>query len=254
MKTICLLAAVIWGVLLVPGAGMAQSLLTANGAETMVVRALVVARDRAVLSSELSGRITAMEPRSGGRFSKNAVLISFDCAEFVARRDIAKANARTSEARLRSVEKLASLNSANELDTAIVRSEFSAREHELTLNQINVDRCQVHAPFDGRVINWHARPHQVVAPGVEIMKIVADQNLEVEIIVPSAWLTWLKPGFSIELAVDETKSSHTIEVSTLGAEVDPVSQTINIRAGFISPPDDLLVGMSGAAIFTSPSN
>ena len=73
-------------------------------------------------------------------------------------------------------------------------------------------------------------------------------------IVPSAWLAWLETGIELSLLVDETGAAFQAKVSVLGAEVDPVSQTIVIRARFLNDPASLIPGMSGVAIFPKPGD
>ena len=70
--------------------------------------------------------------------------------------------------------------------------------------------------------------------------------------LPAAWLVWLKPGQVFTLDVDETSHSHSGSVTRLGAQIDPVSQTIAVYGTLIAPDLALVPGMSGTARFPAP--
>lgn len=232
------------------GSATAQSNEEALGPS---VRALVVAIDRAVLSAELTARISEMNVRPGDSFESGDRLIRFDCRVFAAQRDVGAADLKAAETRLESAEKLLSLNAGGPLDVAVAVAERDRATAQLRLYQETVNRCSVRAPFDGRVVAWHARPHEIASPGLELIEILAVDHLELEMIVPSAWLSWMEAGIPLSLSVDETGEAYSAVVAVLGAEVDPVSQTVAIRARFDTPPPGLLPGMSGIAIFPVPN-
>ena len=79
--------------------------------------------------------------------------------------------------------------------------------------------------------------------------ILDDGELEIELIVPSAWLTWLSSGSGFSLRVDETGREYDAEIARIGAAADPVSQTVRLEARFRKHPTDVLAGMSGTARF-----
>ena len=49
--------------------------------------------------------------------------------------------------------------------------------------------------------------------------------------------------------VDETQSNYAASVERIGAEVDPVSQTIKLYAKLKNIDQRVLAGMSGTAVF-----
>ena len=74
----------------------------------------------------------------------------------------------------------------------------------------------------------HAR--EIAASGQPLLKIQSGTDVEMELIVPSRWLTWLRPGATFGFAVDETGNSVRGQVTRFGASVDPVSKTIRVKA------------------------
>ena len=63
------------------------------------------------------------------------------------------------------------------------------------------------------------------------------------------WLAWLRAGQALELAVDETGRTVIAEVHTTGAAIDPVSQSVSVRASISASDASLVPGMSGTVRF-----
>ena len=67
--------------------------------------------------------------------------------------------------------------------------------------------------------------------------------------VSSKWLSWITVGYPMQIVIDENGLTYLAKVSSIGANIDPVSQTIDITAKFDENYDTLLPGMSGTATF-----
>lgn len=213
------------------------------------IRALVVARDRAVISSEIAARIDAITARPGDTFVKGDVLVRLDCALYEAERASARADRASAAAQLESNQKLYDLRSIGKLDLAVAQAVLDKADAALRRSQVMASRCTILAPFDGRVAAWHAQPFEVVDPGVPLIEIVGIDPLEVEAIVPSAWLPRLEIGAAVEISLEETGQRYTAAVTRIGSGVDPASRTLRVFARFDKPDAQLRPGMSGQARF-----
>ena len=72
------------------------SLFISNAfAEERESRALVVASQQAVLSSELAAKIESIPVKEMQRFKKGDLLIQFDCSLYEAQKDVVSANANS---------------------------------------------------------------------------------------------------------------------------------------------------------------
>jgi membrane fusion protein (multidrug efflux system) len=85
-----------------------------------------------------------------------------------------------------------------------------------------------------------------------LLDVLDDRNLDVELIVPSRWIGWLKPGYRFQVHIDETEKDYSARISRLGGRVDPVSQSIRVSGEITDPATELLAGMSGRTTITPP--
>ena len=216
------------------------------------VRAQLVPHHMVTLSSELSGRVDKLSQREGESFNKGDVLFSINCSLHRAR--LAKAKAQLAEFRKinevnNSLDRLGSIST---LEIGVSTARLGAASAELKIMKNVVERCVIHAPFSGKVVANFVERHQFVAEGQEMISIIDNAPLEVETLIPSKWLMWLKPGQAFELEVDESSSRLTVEVSRISPVIDPVSRSVKIFGSLDRSDASLVPGMSGVAIFAKP--
>jgi membrane fusion protein (multidrug efflux system) len=243
--TYCLLATVLSCVLL-PLAGaqtlMPSTALPPNKSTRVVVQSLM----QATLSAEIAARIVQLPWRDGDSFKKGDTLVAFDCAIFEAQRDKVGAELKAANAKLDNDRALERNRSIGALEVVLSEVSVARAQAEMRMAQINTDRCVIHAPWSGRILQRRAQELEVAKLHQEVLSIVSTDALEVMAVVPGLWVRSLKLGQTFEVRIDETGSRHTAEVVALGSQVDAVSQTINVRAR-IARDARLLPGMTGTA-------
>lgn len=225
---------------------------TASGTtgESVQAPALIAAMDRTVLAAELTATLSELTKRPGESFEKGDVLVRFSCGLFEAQRDVGRADVAAAEAQLRVKRRLFELQSAGAMDVELAEAGLRKAEAQIRQYQLQVERCTIRAPYRGRVVEWMARPHSSVETGSELMEIVGVERLEVEVIVPSAWLKWIEPGTPFTVEAEETRMPIEATVRRIGAVVDPASQTVVIRGALEAGDVTLLPGMRGRARFS----
>ncbi|MGD2136826.1 MAG: efflux RND transporter periplasmic adaptor subunit [Gammaproteobacteria bacterium] len=216
------------------------------------VRALLVPVVETTLSSRMAGRISEISVKEGDRFTKGQLLVRFDC-------EIQESYLRKSRAKLLAARKthesnlqLREYQSIGELDVELSAAEVQTALADVEVFRAKLNLCRIDAPFDGRVVELLAQPYESVAEHQPLLSILDDRNLEVQLYIPSWWLSWLKTGDSFTIAVDETGKSYPARVTRLGARVDAASQSLEITASIDGTHPELLAGMSGVARFDVP--
>lgn len=201
----------------------------------------------------MAGQVTSMPFRMGDAFRKNDVLVAFDCERAEAQHAKARAELDRAETTLASRKALVALEASSNLDVALAESEVKYARAGVQETGAVMKYCQVKAPYAGRVVNVSANQFEFVGPGEPLIEIIETGALQIEVIVPSHWLRWIEAGHVFSVQVDELGTSVAAEVLSVGARVDPVSQTIALRAALTSAQDGLRPGMSGSAVFEVPA-
>ena len=246
-----------WAMLaLVSGLAQAESesdpLLESVTSTASEVRGVLRARSQAVLASELPGRVTEIPFAEGQSFNKGDVLVRFDCSAYQAQANASSAAVRAAREALRNKQQLAALNSVGRFEVVLAEARQAQAQAESQVYQVQVQRCQVKAPFDGQVVVRRVQAHESVASGSPLLEIVDNRSLEIHLLVPSRWLGKLKPEQAFSFVPDETDTPINAVVKRLGARIDEGSQTLLLIGSVPANTPGLLAGMSGTAHFAQP--
>jgi membrane fusion protein (multidrug efflux system) len=216
------------------------------------IRAQLTARNYTTLSSETAARIDRIATKVGEHFRKGDPLIVFDCV--TQRAQVAKARAVETQAEKTAAinQRLANLKSIGQLELDVSRAEVEKAKAELDMADAAASKCEIAAPFSGITVEQKAQAFQYATPGQPLLEILDDRSLEIELIAPSRWLAWLKPGYAFQVHIDETDKTYPAEISRVGGRVDPVSQTIKVFGEIRAEAAELMAGMSGRANIPPP--
>ena len=213
------------------------------------VRVLLVADQETTLASQLVGRVHAVNASLGSNFNKGDVLVSFDCDEQNARLKMAQADLSSAREAHDAKLRLQGLQSAGEVEVSLAASAAEKASAQVAEYRAQQQQCNVLAPFDGRVIKVQVKAFQGVNQGQPLLDIISNGPLKMRVNVPSKWLVWLKPQQAFEVDLGETGKRYPAKVKAINAQVDAVSQSIELEGVVVGPAKGLLAGMSGTALF-----
>ena len=222
--------------------------------ESQTARAVIVSLDRTVLSSEIAGEIVELSKFEGDSFKKGESLIKIDCSVYKAQKRKIEVEKEIARLQLEKNKKLDTYGSIGTFEIQISEENLNKQKAESDIASINVSRCDIQAPFDGKIASKKVSKHQNIKPQDELLEIVSIDNLEARIVVPSSWLVWLKKGINLDLNIDETQTTVKAQIVQIDSIVDSTSQTITVRAKLLKPFENIIPGMSATANFYQQNN
>jgi membrane fusion protein, multidrug efflux system len=236
--------------LLVAAALWPCSFATAADRAPEEVRAQLTPRRYATLASEVGAKVHQVLRQEGQAFAAGDLLVAFDSA--LPRAQVARAQAilLAAEKTHAAQHRLFGLKSIGQVDLDLAEIEVTKARAELDYASAMLARCEVRAPYAGRVAEQRVREQEFVQPGQPLLEIIDDATPQIDFIAPSRWLAWLRVGQPLRIQIDETGRTYAAVVERIGARVDPVSQSVRVIAVFPEPPPDLVAGMSGSVVVT----
>lgn len=219
-------------------------------AEDIEARAVIKAIDRATLSGELVARIVKLPKRAGEGFKKGDNLVMLDCSVFEAQKDKVSAERQVAQVKVQNARQLNKLRSIGAVEVALAEAELKKSDAELRIASLNTQRCNIKAPYDGKIVRLMANEFEIVGQQ-PLIEIVGTQRLEAEIIVPAQAINWLKTGSPVQLKLDETGKEVTADISYINPVIDPVSQTLQLRS-ILNNVQDAVPGMSATVKLKKP--
>lgn len=238
---------------LAPGSGTSATKPAASALEKREIRAQLAPRRYTTLAAEIGAKISRLPVPEGSAFKQGQVLVQFDCTLQQAQVSKAKAALLAADKTWQANRRLAELNSVGKLDLEISEAEVQKARAEVAANSSILGKCKLVAPFAGRIAEQKVREQQYVQPGQTLLDILDDSALELEFIVPSKWLVWLRPNQGFQVAIDETGKTYPAKVQRIGAKVDPVSQSVKLSGVIDGKFNELVAGMSGKVLMPTPT-
>jgi len=219
---------------------------------TEIVRVLLIPDQETTVSrsgsSLAAARINKLNVTLGSTFKSGNTLITFNCNDPRARRDMTKAElsgaVETHTAKLR----MQGLDQAGDVEVSLAASVVAKARADVSLAELQIRYCSIKAPWDGRVAKVYVRNHMTVTPGQPMLDLVKSGPLRLRVNVPSRLLSQLKVDLQFEVTIDETGKTYQASVAAINSRVDSVSQTVEIEGLMTQSFPELLAGMSGTAI------
>jgi RND family efflux transporter MFP subunit len=215
----------------------------------MNARAIIVSLDRTTLSSEIAGKIINLDKQDGESFKRGELLVKIECDLYQAQKDKVKIEQDIALQEYNNYKKLEKLKSTSKIEIAKAKAKYQKEQTELKIAKLNVKRCSIYAPFDGRVVSKKANRYQIVKPQDELLDIVNTNHLEAVAVVPAIWLKQLKKNQQVIVDIDEIGESVHAYIKEFGAVVDASSQTIDVRLKLQTKYKNILSGMSATVYF-----
>jgi RND family efflux transporter MFP subunit len=214
-----------------------------------VMRGIVRAATQAMLYTQIQGRVSALPRREGERIEKGETLVQIDCNKYRAELAAAIAEHQAKDRTFANNKELTKLNAVSTLELEISEAEVKKAQAAIRIAELNVGNCRIAAPFSGRITGVMVNEHENVFPNDKLLSLLDDTSLEIELVLPSSSLAWLKRKARFTFTIDETKGEYQAKVKEIGANIDPASQTVKVIGAFEKLPPEVLAGMSGSAEF-----
>jgi membrane fusion protein, multidrug efflux system len=216
-----------------------------------LVRVLLTPGGETTLASPVAAKVQSLNASLGASFARGQILVSFDCSEQTARLDMAKAELDGAVEQHEAKIRMQGLEQASDVEVALAASAVAKFRAQIALSKAQVQQCTVVAPWAGRVAKLHIKNYMSVTPGQAMLDLVMSAPLKLKLNAPSRRMGQVKVGSQFNVTIDETGKTYIARVSAVNSRVDPVSQTIEIEAGFVGAHQELLAGMSGTANFAA---
>lgn len=189
------------------------------------------AEETALVSAEISGRITEIKFQEGQRVEKGQSLFQLD--DRIDRAELGRAEAQLALA-MRSHERAQELSARRLLSTAEVDQTLSAlrvAEAEVAVTRTRVEKTRVPAPFAGLVGLRLVSPGSYVTPGQALVNLEAIDRIKLDFRVPEIELAQLAVGQTAKVALDALPSeAFEATVVALNPRASASSRSIEVRA------------------------
>jgi RND family efflux transporter MFP subunit len=233
----------------------------------------IVVENQVDVAAQREGVVVQILVDAGTRVRKGDLLAKLDDRQIVADLEAARAKTASTEADLNNWKAEAKVLEADyerakkmweaklipeeQFEHARYKAEGDQwdvkRVEQLLLNaqdtqrslELELEKTQIHAPFDGIVARRYIRVGQTVVRGDRLMWVTATGPLRVRFTLPSKFVSQIKVGQPVAVTVADSNSAqeHTARIVQVSPVVDPASGTIEALAELTGQVADLRPGM-----------
>lgn len=175
---------------------------------THTLGGVVPAENNSSISAQISAVIEQFHADTGYEVKKGRLLVTLNCKENRLRFQQASANLKAERAQLNNAKSQYSqakklnkqgniskeLYNQREAEENRLRATVENKKAAMSLSQINVDRCQIKAPFDGYITRRDASVGELTQPGTTLLQLVSKTNNIVEVKINNRLLSSFSQG------------------------------------------------------------
>lgn len=243
--------------------------------DTYVTSGPLVVDHQVELTAERDGTVEKILAEPGKRVAKGDLIAQLDDRQISADLDAARAKTRSTENDLKNWEAEAKVLEADyerarkmwdaqlitkeQLDHARYKAESDQwdvkRIQEMVANsraterslELELEKTQIRAPFDGVVARRYANLGQPVAKGERLVWITATSPLLVRFTLPETFVGKVRKGQAVSVSSpDVPGEERRARIMQLSPVVDPASGTIDVEAEVLGGAGKLYPGMTAS--------
>lgn len=197
-----------------------------------------------VVAAEVPGIVRRIHFDSGQPVPENELLVEFDVdvdqAELVA----LQADRRLAEITRDRIAKIVSDNLGSRSDLDEAQATLDRAEAQIAAKQATIRKKSIRTPFAGELGIRRINPGQYLAPGDEIVQLVALDPIYAEYSLPERHLSELAAGQRVLVEVQAYPGTvFEGRVDAISPSVQPASRSVRIRALIDNPERQLRPGM-----------
>lgn len=211
---------------------------------TIVAIGSLRSNESTVVRPELAGRLVEIAFSEGQKVRKGQVLVRFDAS--VERAELAQAQASLALAKtnFERADELMKRGAGTQRTLDEARWKLRNDEAAISLAQARLEKFVINAPFDGVAGLRRVSLGDFVNVGADIVNIEMIDPLKVDFRVPEVFLSAIRSGQPIEVALDAyPERRFSGEVYAIDPQIDTAGRSIVIRARISNPDDALRPGL-----------
>ena len=204
-----------------------------------------------MIRPEFAGRIVELGFAEGQKVRKGQVLVRLDAS--VERAEVAQAQASLAFSRSNYERADELMKRGAGTQRALDEARWKLRNDEATVNlmQARLEKLVINAPFDGVAGLRRVGLGDFVNVGADIVNVEMIDPLKVDFRVPEIFLSAVRNGQPIEVAVDAFPDRRFPgEVYAIDPQIDTAGRSIVIRARIANPDDQLRPGLFARVTLT----
>jgi RND family efflux transporter MFP subunit len=196
-------------------------------------------KDNILISPEYSGILTQINVKAGQRVSKGQVLARIDDGGMSSQLAQAETQLALSKTTFERQKNLWDQKIGSEIQYLQTKTAMESQQKMVAQIKSQLSKTVVTAPFNGIIDEVLTEKGKVVAPGMNLFRIVNLSNMYVTANVPENYIGQLKLGATVDVYLNSLGKNYQGKVRQIGNYINPNNRTFGIEIA-LPNPDNLL--------------
>ncbi|RXR35367.1 efflux RND transporter periplasmic adaptor subunit [Flavobacterium piscinae] len=199
----------------------------------------VETKENIVISPEYSGILTQLYVKAGQKVSKGQLLARIDDGGMSAQLAQAETQLALAKTTFERQKNLWDQKIGSEIQFLQAKTTLESQQKVVAQIKSQLNKTNVVAPFSGTIDEVITERGKVVAPGMDLFRIVNLSNMYVTANVPENYIAQLKLGAIVNVYLNALGKSYQGKVRQIGNYINPNNRTFSIEIA-LPNPDNLL--------------
>ncbi|MCE2982424.1 MAG: efflux RND transporter periplasmic adaptor subunit [Parachlamydia sp.] len=221
-----------------------SALLRAEEPQRVPVTVILDPLERVEIFPEIFEEIEKIPYRLGESFRKGDLLLKMKNQFYISQRQKALKGLEFAKENLKIQESLYKDKLISTLEIIKAEGDLATAQNNLDEATRNLDATIVIAPFDGKIGLISVREYERPVRQKSMMQIFNDRVILAKFFIPAHLLPRFSIGQTLPIFVKDLQKKFPAKVTRIGAEINPVSLTVNLEAEIENWDGSLIPGMS----------
>lgn len=199
-------------------------------ADRVLATGTLRANEEVSLASEISGKVTQILFSEGRRVSRGDLLLKINDAELLAQRERTEFRLKLAEQQVARQEALLEKGGVSREEYDQTLNELNVLRAELNLNEAQVAKTELRAPFDGLLGLRHVSEGAYLSPQTPIATLQDISPIKIDFSLPEKYVGIVRIGSPIRFRISGREQDFTGEVYAIEPRIEENTRTLQIRA------------------------
>jgi len=199
-------------------------------AEKLYLNASLMGDEEIDLRPEIAGKVIKINFNEGSRVKKDDLLVKINDADLKAQLEKVNSQLKLAEEKESRSKKMLDQKLISQEEYDILLNDLNSRKADKDLLKAQIDKTEIHAPFDGTVGLRSISQGSYINSSVSIAVLTKTNPIKIDFALPIKHANKIKVGDKIIVTVPNSEGEYSAKVYAIDPKVDPTTRTLKVRA------------------------
>jgi len=190
----------------------------------------LLANEEVTLRPEISGKITRLNIKEGGRVRKGELLVKINDMDLLAEQRKLQSQLKLMNEKSDRQKKLFEMNGISRQEYDEMLNMVNSLQADVDFNNAQIAKTEIRAPFDGQIGLKNVSEGSYVTSNDIIASMQQLDPLKLDFSVPEKYAGFIRIGDSVKFVVEGIRDTFPAAIFAIEPKIDQATRTVKLRA------------------------